>query len=71
MINSINQDIQKLAIEVDASSLQISILRMQTNPKNRIGFSTVSLNPEEDRKKMLDKSSVTWPRNRIKHFTNR
>lgn len=39
---------------------------MQVNPCLRVGFSTVSLDPEGDRKRILDKSYNTWPKNKIK-----
>ena len=39
--------------EVNFSAFQVSILRMQTSPKMRVGFSAVSIDPEGDRKKFL------------------
>ena len=55
-------------MEIKTASLQVSILRLQISPKLRLGFSTVSLNPEEDRVRILDKNTLVWPRNKIKPF---
>lgn len=57
--------------EVDQSTIEVSVLRMQIYQKVRFGFSTVSLDPEGDRKRILDKSSILWPRNKFKHFSCR
>jgi len=42
---------------------------MQTNPSLRVGFSTVSLDPEGDRKRILEKNANSWPKNKIKNLS--
>jgi hypothetical protein len=41
---------------------------MQINPRLRVGFTTVSLDPGSDRLKILEKQS--WPKNKTKTLTN-
>lgn len=52
-IASLNHDVKIVFNELTFSQLQVSVLKMQTNPALRVGFSTVSLDPENDRKRIL------------------
>lgn len=52
------------------SGIHVSVLKMQISPLLREGFTTVSLDPEGDRKRILDKSFIVWPKNKIKTMSS-
>lgn len=56
--------------EVGKGALQLSILKMQINPKLRVGFTTISLDPDNDRLKILDKQFHVWSKNKTRTITN-
>ena len=65
----LKQELDKAVADSGASAIQISVLKMQTNSFLRVGFTTVSLDPENDRKRILEKTSNTWPRNKTRSMT--
>jgi hypothetical protein len=52
------------------SGIQVSVLKMQISPLLRVGFTPVSLDPEGDRKRILDKNFIVWPKNKIKTISS-
>lgn len=69
-ITQLKEDIDKVEGEVKASAIQLSVLKMQNNPLLRVSFSTVSLDPEGDRKRILDKNSNIWSKNKVKTISS-
>ena len=65
-----NKDFKKIHAEITTSAIHISVLKMQINPKMKVGFSTVSSNPEGDRKRILDKHTITWPKSKTRAISN-
>ena len=65
-INELNKSILKINSEVKIAALQLSVLRMQIHTSCRLSTATVSTEPQIDRKKILDKNSITWSKNKTK-----
>lgn len=70
LINSYNTEINNVDREINIWKIQISVLKIQINPYIRVGFSTVSLDPEGDRTKIIKKDSNAWPKHKVRNISN-
>lgn len=70
IINKLKEEINEAEGQVRASGIEVSVLKMQYNPRLRVSFSTVSLDPEGDRKRILDKNANIWSKNKVKTISS-